>query len=167
MGRYAGRADARSGAAVSGPREGLVRALALGWAQPLVAELWGQDRRWWRWSSPAVCWHVRPLAAEAGKQGRGVRRAGGSWAAGRRRELGHARERAGPALLGLSEKGKEAGLGWGEEGRWEWFGPPGWVWAFYFLSPFLFLINSRLFEFKFRFEFKTLALKQNENHAPA
>jgi len=45
-------------------------------------------------------------------------------------------ERAGG--MGWSEKGKEAGLGWGEEGRRERFGPPGWVWAFYFLSPFLF-----------------------------
>ena len=36
---------------------------------------------------------------------------------------------AGAVLLGWSEKGKEAGLGWGEEGRRERFGPPGWVWA--------------------------------------
>ena len=45
---------------------------------------------------------------------------------------------AGAVLLGWREKGKEAGLGWGEEGRRERFGSPGWVWAFDFLSPFLF-----------------------------
>ena len=60
---------------------------------------------------------------------------------------------AGAVLLGWSEKGKEAGLGWGEEGRRERFGPPGWVWAFYFLSSFLFQTKLKLFEFKLEFEF--------------
>ena len=46
----------------------------------------------------------------------------GCWAAGKG---------SGPPGLGC--------LGWaGEKGRREQFGPPGWVWAFYFLSPFLF-----------------------------
>jgi hypothetical protein len=46
-------------------------------------------------------------------------------------------------------------------------GLPALICFFSFSSSFLFPLNLKLFEFKFRIEFKTLALKQNENHAPA
>ena len=66
---------------------------------------------------------------------------------------------------------KEKRPGWAEGRSWaraELAAGLGFLLSFFwFLSSFLFPLKSKLFELKFRFEFKTLALKQNENHAPA